>query len=98
MVCMRVDCDREATHAVKLVVPDSLSDETSAEGLIGVELCQAHMDEARAWEFTGVGSAFSALVGWLARPGTVPDLSEAYVESVPVGSPEHRAFMRLRPN
>lgn len=90
--CMRIDCDRKATNAVKVVVPDVLSDETSAEGLIGIELCDDHIHEAKAWEFSAWG-VFKSMIGHIATPGTEPAVEEAYVEGVPIGGMEHQAFL-----
>lgn len=91
--CNRIDCRETATHAVKLVIPDANSDETSAEGCIGVELCARHIADAESWEFESLAAILAPHVAKLAAPGTVPDLSSAYVEAIPVTAAEHVEFM-----
>lgn len=91
--CNRVDCHEPATCAVRLVVPDLNSDETSAEGCLGIELCARHGTEAQDWEFSGMVESFAPLMAKLAAPGTTPDIPSAYVEIIPVTSSEHVEFM-----
>lgn len=93
MKCMRTDCQAAATHAVRLVVPDTTSDETSASGPMGIELCAAHISEAETWDFGGMTTVLAAHVAKLAAPGTEPDIASAYVEAVPITAAEHVSFM-----
>jgi hypothetical protein len=93
MKCMNKDCSAEATHAVRLVVPDTNSDETSASGPMGIELCADHIREAETWDFGGMEMVLAAHVAKIAAPGTEPDIASAYVEAVPVTAAEHIAFM-----
>lgn len=88
---MKVDCRAKATHAVKMVVPDRNSDRTAAEGFLGVELCKEHLAECKTKPFFDANPAIEKLLRNLAAPGTEPDVLEAYVEGVPLGSPEHLA-------
>lgn len=94
MKCMNRDCPREATHAVRLVVPCAVSDKTSAEGPMGIELCGDHIGEAETWDFGGMVAVLAAHVATLAAPGTEPDIASAYVEATPVTAAEHVGFMR----
>lgn len=90
--CMRIDCQAEATHALKLVVPDARSSDTSAEGLLGVSLCATHCAEATAKPFLERNPAIEALLCSVCEEGTEPDFDEAYIEGVPLGSLEHKAW------
>lgn len=94
--CMRVGCVSEATHALKLIVPDANTDATSAEGLLGVELCLAHIAEAQAKPFLDGNPAMEAVFRAVAEPGTEPDFMEAYVEPVAVGGVEYLAWQRQK--
>jgi hypothetical protein len=82
MKCMNRDCSERATHEVRLVVPDALSDETAAEGPLGIALCAGHGAEVGTWDFAALGYALTPLVAALSKPGTQPDLSVAYAEAV----------------
>lgn len=96
MRCQRIGCTSEATHALKLVIPDATTDATSAEGLLGVELCALHITEAQAKPFVGGNPAIEALMRAVAEPGTEPDFTEAYIEPVAVGGVEYLAWQRQK--
>ena len=80
-----------------MVVPDAWSDATAAEGLLGVNLCDDHLAEQLTMPIVR-NAEMERLLGMMADPQTEPDFPEAYLEGVPLGSPEHRAFMAMRAN
>ncbi len=90
--CMFISCPCTATHALKMIVPDSRSDDTAAEGILGVEVCEAHAERAAAGPFFDSNPALQALMRGFAAPGTDPDCDLAYVEGIPIESAEYVAF------
>jgi len=99
MLCMKQGCPSEATHALKVVVPDTTTDRTCAEVLFSeTVLCARHIeDEQAARLFESAGEDLKALFRTSAAEGTAPDFDEAYCEGVPIDSPEHRAYLGLAP-
>lgn len=99
-ICCHIGCEAEATHALKLVVPDRWEDEPAAEGFLGAELCARHAAEAEDNEFIPVPPMIAALANVLRFPAAQPDLAEAYLTAIPMRGAEWRAFKALerRPN
>ena len=92
--CCQLGCREEARFALRIVVPDTLSDETSAEGLLGIELCEEHLGRQLALPYVR-DFAIERLLTATSRWGTEPDFTCAYLESVPVDGIDHRAFKAL---
>lgn len=90
--CMKIDCRQKATHSVKIVIPDKLSDRTAAEGLLGVHLCKEHLGECQTKPFFDANPGLVKLMEAIATPGTEPDVTSAYVEGIGLGSAEYKAF------
>ncbi len=89
--CCQIGCEEEARFALRIVIPDLLSDETSAEGLLDLELCEAHLIHQLAIPMVRNFDLERFL--WLvARWGTEPDFDCAYLEGVPIGGVDHQAF------
>lgn len=99
-VCCHIGCKEEATHALKLIVPDRWEDEPAAEGLLGAELCALHAAEAEDNEFAPVQPMIAALANALRFPAAQPDFEQAYLTAIPMRGAEWRAFKALecRPN
>ncbi len=92
MDCMHIGCRSKATHAVKVVVPDRYSEEIASEGLLGVNLCGFHIEAAAGWDLSGL-KVFAGTLRAICEFGTDPDVDEAFIEAVPIGSMEHQAFL-----
>lgn len=94
--CMTVGCCEDATHALKLCVPDAVQDEPAAEGLLsGIWLCEIHALEAEDNEFNPVPALVAQLANVLRFPTAVPVISEAYVTAIPIDGAECKAFRAL---
>lgn len=95
--CMKAGCLDRATHALKLVIPDTDTSQTSSEAVLGLDLCQTHVTKAKASDFLqAAGEAFSEAIRNCARPGTTPDFDNAYTEGVPLGTAEHQAHAAVQ--
>ena len=88
-------CERPATHALKMVIPDAGVRAHHAEGFLGIHLCGQHSEEAEAWAFINENPAMLALMQAMADGDAKLDVDEAYVAGVPIGSPEYKAWREL---
>jgi hypothetical protein len=87
-------CLSRASHAIKIVVPDTFTDRTAAEAVLpGLELCHTHATKAKASEFFAVAPALTGALIRDACEGCDPNFSEAYVEAIAIGSLEHKAHV-----
>ena len=101
-LCQKRDCPHAATHAVKLCVPPvagSPEGTRDATVLLGLTLCEDHLDEADAQAFLdSAGGQLKPLIT-MGNPSMKPDWPRAYVEGVIIGSPEHQMLANVpRPN
>lgn len=94
-LCMSIGCRCVATHAIKMIVPDAVRDEAAAEGLLGIEMCSECALAAEEGGIEPIPPIVAALADVLRFPGAVPDVDEAYLTAIPLGSPEHLAFKSL---
>lgn len=101
-LCQKRDCPHAATHALKLCVPPV---DGSPEGirdatvLLGLTLCEDHLDEADAQSFLDSAGAQLKPLITMGNPSMKPDWPRAYIEGVPLTSPEYQALTAApRPN
>lgn len=87
-------CRSGAAYGLRIVVPDLHSEETSAEGLLGAEVCARHMLQARSRPVI-LSDEMRANLWFCAAFMTEPDFGEAYIEDIPLGGVVHRAFRSL---
>lgn len=101
-LCQKRDCPHAATHAVKICVPvlDANRDPSSAaKVLMGVVLCEDHLDEADPQAFLESAGATLKPIITMGNPGRDLDYPRAYIEGVPLTSPEYQALAAApRPN
>jgi hypothetical protein len=93
--CMFRGCREVATHAIKIVVPDTKTDRTSCEAMMtGLELCLTHASKAKAKDFFAVSPGLlESTVAAGAWPGTTPHFEAADIEAVALGTMEHKAHL-----
>lgn len=96
--CMRIGCKREATHALKMIVPDAGIRARAAWGFLGICLCAEHSAEAEDWEDVASNPAIRMLLQSTCDAETELAFDDAYVEPVPLESREARAWAAMRPN
>jgi len=94
--CQRIGCQAPGTHALKVVVPSASGlRPTAAEGLLGIVMCETHFDEADLEPEFVHDPAVQMLFQRVIDDDAQPVWEEAYLESVPVDSPEFKAWRSL---
>lgn len=95
--CQRLGCKETATHAIKLCVPGVGDPEAApARGamLIGLVVCEHHIDEADAAPFFECnGETLRPLLTVMMAGGPPPDFDRAYVSGVSMESEEYRDML-----
>lgn len=86
-LCQRRGCPRTATHALRFCAPGDSAGASTREAIIGVELCQAHVDEADPKAFVEAGPEILTLLGL--EPG---DEGLIYPDGILLTSAEYAAF------
>lgn len=98
MICHRIGCAHEATHAPKVCVPRLGRPRPSPPGIATVltlGFCEACAAELTGADFLAGGDRarenLRQAVGLLAQGAFLPDFDAAWVEPVPMASDEYLA-------
>lgn len=92
-LCQKTGCSHAATHALQLGVPGLLDPDEAPSRvkiLLGVEVCEAHMDGESADRWFAINPTLTALVGMSMGQEARPDFARAVILGVPVDSEEYR--------
>lgn len=94
--CNRIGCKEAATHALKLVVPSGSGMRlTAAEGLLGVEMCERHFEEAELDGGFVSHPQVQRLFLDVIEDGTDPAWDDAYLDAVQIDGPEYKAWRSM---
>lgn len=92
--CCHIGCGCEAAFVLKACIPNAHGRPLlAAEGLLGVEMCPDHAESAELDAEWLMHPAIQMLFRDVIEGGTEPDWDSAYLELVPINSPEHRAWL-----
>ncbi len=98
-MCQKTGCTEPATCAFKVCVPaygKSPRDFAPLEALVGVTLCNRHMNETNPSEWLNANNgAMKTTMTSMANGRARPDFPRAYLKQVSINSPEFQRFEQM---
>lgn len=95
-VCHHIGCTKEGTVALKIIVPSASGMRpTAAEGLLGVIVCSDHFEDAELEPEFVNHPAIQMLFAQVIDDASAPAWDEAYLDAVPLDSPEFKAWKSM---
>lgn len=94
--CHHIGCQKEGTVALKIIVPSASGMRlTAAEGLLGVILCESHFEDAELVPEFVNHPAIQRLFAQVMDDAAAPVWDDAYLDAVPLDSPEFKAWKSM---